>query len=276
MAFLEPSRFEQLIVEPNASRASKEGIATLTKFWEKQAKVVAKRTRKKILFSSRKAIEKAKLSLDKLDGQKAYIDELKNRTGLQVVDEQTAGIIRLIKRHYYNYGGGIIPKLLKGAVAETSFYGTDDTTGLRVKVRPDAFNIEENCGANIVISFKTTSADNVSKFWADSAKYLYEMSEGMYLDVMSKVTGRTFGGVVTVMLQTVPPYLPAVFWWKSDDLQLGKYKYHSALQTLKECVDKQSWVGYDAFAQVGDMGIISDAGLPTWSFKELMPMGIED
>jgi hypothetical protein len=274
LAFLEPSLFDSLVVEPNYSRATKEGLANLKNFWTKQAIHVQKKTGKRILKTADNALKRSNLNIDKADGIKLYIDHIKERVGLYCVDENTKKIIDLIKRHYFTYGGGILPKLLKGAAFETSFYGFDGETKLPVKVRPDGFNVIENCGANILISFKTTSAENINKFWNDSAKFQYELSEGMYLEVMSQITGRKFNAVVTVMLQTVAPYLPAVFWWSPDDLQLGKYKFRSAIQTLKDCMDAGKWPGFDAFAEPNNQGLI-EAGLPTYAYKELMPMGID-
>ena len=53
----------------------------------------------------------------------------------------------------------------KALISEVSFYGRDEETGLDVRVRPDYFNVEENIGVNAVISFKTTRADDLGKFY---------------------------------------------------------------------------------------------------------------
>lgn len=273
-AFLEPEQFDKVIIEPQASRSTKEGIAKLISFWEAQAVKVQKATRKRIKVTARRAVAKAGLKMDKIDGEKMYLDELERRCGLTVVSERDYHIIQLIKRHYYNYGGGIIPELLKGAAFETSFYGKDAETGLPVKVRPDAFNVEENVGANIIVSFKTTSADSIKKFAYDAAAYQYHLSEAMYLEVASQVTGRKFSGVVCIMLQTTPPFLPAVLWYRAEDLANGRYRYRNALSLVKDCYERKSFPGFDALAGLGNRGII-EFELPEWSLKELTPAVIE-
>ena len=111
--------------------------------------------------------------------------------------------------------------------------------GLNVRVRPDYFNVEENIGVNAVISFKTTRADDLGKFYYDCAKLKYELSEGMYQEVMSSVTGRNFNVTIMIMLQTVEPYDVAVLFWSPDDLANGKYKYRYALSIVKDCFDKK-------------------------------------
>jgi hypothetical protein len=184
-------------------------------------------------------------------------------------------IIDVLEYSYNHYGDGIIPRILKGAMAETSFYTKDQATGLPVKVRPDFFNIEENIGVNAIISFKTTSANTAEKFIYDTAKFKYELSEGMYQDVVSHVTGRKFNVTIMIMLQTVPPYLPAVFWWGPEDLTNGKYKYRMAIDQAKECIDKGLYPGFDALAESGNYGII-DLNQPEWAKKPLHPVDMED
>jgi hypothetical protein len=190
-----------------------------------------------------------------------------------LIEEDHKIIIDVLKSHYNNYGGGIIPLLLKGAEYETSFYGKDPTSGMSVKVRPDAFNTEENIGVNAIISMKTTSADNIGKFMYDAAKFKYELSEGMYQKVVSEITGRKFNATIMIMLQTVPPFLPAVFYWDADDLQNGKYKYDYAMSIVAECNEKRLYPGYDALAEDGNYGIIN-MHLPEWSLKEVHPVDI--
>lgn len=274
MAFLEPNRFERVVSEPKVNLSTSAGVEKLLAFWEKRLETVRTNGGDKMITYCKRLAKRAGWRLDKMDGKKALLNYYRDRSGFVMVDGNTMAIIKLIRRHYYSYGGGILPELLKGAPAECSFYGTDSETGLPVKVRPDAFQLEENVGANIIISFKTTSADSISKFAYDAAKYRYQMAEAMYLDVVSRVTGRKFTGVVTVMLQTCPPYLPAVLWWDAEHLAAGKYMYRQALQTVKNCYDSGQFPGFDSFAaHADDMGIVPFA-LPDWSLRELMPQGV--
>jgi hypothetical protein len=182
-------------------------------------------------------------------------------------------VIGHIKTQYKTYGGGIIPKILKNARKECSFYGTDPETGLPVKVRPDAFNTEENIGVNAVISFKTTGVETLDAFVRDTAKYKYEMSEGMYQDVVSNVTGKNFSVTIMIMLQTIPPYSPAVFWWTPEDIFYGKEKYRSALRLVKDCYDKKIFPGFDVFAGRGCSGIL-EMKQPEWAHKINTPIEI--
>ncbi|OZI09974.1 hypothetical protein BWI93_01135 [Siphonobacter sp. BAB-5385] len=273
-AFLEPDKFDQLVVEPKASMSSIEGCDKMITFWEEQTRKVGKAKGKPLVSYARKSLKRLGLTTKKIDGKKAYIEELKKRAGKISVDNDSFLKAKLIRRHYETYGGGILPALMKGAMYETSFYGTDPETGIQVKVRPDAFNLEENIGANVVISLKTTSAESVKKFLYDAAKFDYPMAEAMYLDVMQNVTGRKFTGVFCIALQTCPPYLPIVVYYPEEVLAAGHYRYRMALQTLKDILDTKNFPGFDSFAEEGHLGIIS-GDVPEWYLRELPAMHIE-
>ncbi|MBV7531319.1 PD-(D/E)XK nuclease-like domain-containing protein [Chitinophaga sp. sic0106] len=257
-AFLEPEIFDKTIIAPDYPMNTTDGVINSIRWYEKVNKA-----------------DNANLDNMKMPALKDYLQQLIAECPYTTVDATTQFIIDCLSFGYKQYGGGIIARILKGAVSEVSFYGVDEETGLKVRVRPDFFNIEENIGVNAIISVKTTSAQTLNKFVYDAAKYQYELSEGMYLEVPTHITGRKFNVVMMIMLQTVPPYMLAVYWWRPDDLQNGKYKYRHSLNTVKECTDKLSWPGYDSCAEAGNYGII-EMQLPEWSQKELHPVDIDD
>lgn len=263
MAFLEPTLFKMVQVEPHVNRSSKEGVIALINFY------------KKLNGFKTPHLDPKDYKMDELKKMADGLLFLCQDKGYSFISEEMSMIIKALERNYYWYGGGIIPQLLKGAYSEVSFYGKDEETGLDVRVRPDYFNIEENIGVDAVISFKTTRADDLGKFYYDCAKLKYELSEGMYQEVMSSVTGRNFNVTIMIMLQTVEPYDVAVLFWSPDDLANGKYKYHYALSIVKDCFDKKWFPGYDAKAEDGARGII-DMQLPDWSKKMLHPVAIDE
>lgn len=258
MAFLEPELFEKVAVAPDLSLSTKDGVIRMINFY------LELRGEQPSFFDNWK-----------MQDLKERLAEEKLNCKYQIIQPEHKIIVDVLKTHYYTYGDGIISKLFKGAKTETSFYGIDEETGLKVRVRPDAFNIEENIGVNAVISLKTTRCDSIGKFAYDFGKLKYELSEGMYQDVMSAVTGRNFNVTIMIMLQTVPPYSPAVLWLGQDTLQLGKYKYHYSLGVVKECFDKDFFPGFDSKAENGNSGII-EFDCPQWSFKEEHPTEIDN
>jgi hypothetical protein len=274
MAFLEPALFDKVMVEPAANLSSHAGCDKLLNFYADCIQTAFENGL--IEQDAYMAINPYDFEgLKKPEDKRARIENLKLFCPYQFIDEEHKIIIDVLKSNYYRYGNGIIPRLLKGAIHEISMYGNDPETGLLTKIRPDGLNVKENIGVDAIISFKTTASDNLGKFIYDSAKYSYELTEGMYQEVASHITGRKFNTTIMIMLQTVPPYLPAVFMWDADDLQNGKYKYRNALTTIKECQDENKYPGFDAMAEAGHFGIIK-MKQPEWAMKELHPVDLED
>jgi hypothetical protein len=271
MAFLEPKLFDMVSVEPSASMASNEGCDKLiTYYTDLVLNAFSKGEIDKIWYS---AVFPGDIDLSKLQLKKNRIEELQKWCPYTIIQEDHKAVIDILRKNYEMYGGGIIPKLMNGAISETSFYATDPDTGLAVKVRPDGLNLKENIGVDAILSFKTTACERIDKFYYDTASYQYPLSEGMYQDVISHTTGREFKTTITIMLQSVPPYLPAVLWWDADDLESGKYKYRSSLQLIKNCREKNHYPGFDAHAEENHFGIIKMT-LPDWSKKELVPVNV--
>lgn len=242
-AFLQPELFRKVRTEPKADRGTIKGVTTLIEWYWEQMGIPAE----------------CVLTGMKLPELKSVLTACEGRfkeQGFQCISEDDMLKIDLIRKVYNTYGGGILPRLLKLADAETSFYGSDPATGLSVKVRPDAMLFEENIGMNVVVSFKTTCATDVDQFARDCAKYKYDLSEGMYLEVMSQITGRSFRGTLMVVLQTCEPWQVFLLWWSPEDLEAGKYKYHHAMEIVAECKEKRCFPGFDARAESGARGII--------------------
>lgn len=252
MAFLEPSRFENLLTEPPCSMASFKGMKEVMEFYIDLYQYDQRFSEVKHVWTNYKFP-----SLDEnLPLLKKILEDFRLNSPLQTVDAKSKSIIDALKVNYYAYGDGILPLLLRHAMKETSFYTVDKATGLKVKVRPDGLQLEKNIGVNAVISFKTTSADSVRQFENDTAKFKYELTEGMYQEVISDITGKAFDVTILVMLQVVPPYLPALFIWDNQDILNGKEKYHKALSMIKSIKDKKHLSGFDAMADEDQRGII--------------------
>lgn len=261
-AMLEPSKFERVVVAPKANRATIEGNCALIGFYCD-------------LLSIPQDTILVTLKLQALREMVADLETQAARAGYTLIGEEHADIIRVIRASYKTYGGGILPRIMPYVRAETSMYGTDPSTGLKVKIRPDGLLLEENFGINAILSVKTTCATSVEAFMRDCAKFRYELSEGMYLKVASEVTGRKFTATVMIMAQTTIPFQVAVFYWDAEDLQVGKYKYAQAMDIVRQCRDANAWPGFDAKAEAGAHGIIQ-CKLPAYIKSELLPQYLPD
>lgn len=243
-AILEPERFDKVIVEPKAGRNTIEGLTELVNFY---ARLIGKDI----------AIVGAKMTMlrEALD---SLIAEAKQQ-GYEAVSAADMEVIQAIKDSLAEYGGGIIPRIMRHAQTETSMYYNDREHGLGVRIRPDGILLEENLGTNIIISVKTTSTQSVNLFMRDCIKHRYALAEGMYIDVATKATGRKFTGTLMIMAQTVEPYNVAAIYWSLDDLNAGLADYYRAIPIAKSVLETNEAPGFEILAEDDNLGIIESS-----------------
>lgn len=258
-AFLEPKKFDRVAVMPEVNKATNDGLCTAIEFYWR----LMGQTPDCILRELKQSTLRHKLC------------ELEERCDYSVIGEEDALTVGILRRAFYSYAGGLLPRLLQNAKFEISMYGTDPFSGQKVKVRPDALLLSEDIGVNAIVSIKSTTATTLEGFTADAAKYRYELSEGMYLDVASQITGRQFTATIMIMAQTVIPFQIALFYWSAEDLQVGKYKYRQAIDTVAECATNRSYPGFEVNAAEGSLGMI-EMKLPDWIKREIAPKYIEE
>lgn len=256
-AFLQPHLFDKVQIRPKTNRSTTKGLQALVRYyWD--------------LLGIQQDADLSSLPFAKLRDKADALCTQAVSEGYTFIEQADYDIIRAVRAAYNTYGGGIIPRLIRYAKVETSLYGKDPSTGLKVKIRPDGMLLEENFGLNAILSVKTTSAASVDAFLRDCAKYRYELSEGMYLQIASEITGRHFSATVMLMIQTVLPFQVALLYWDAEDLQVGKYKYAQALDIIRRCRETDCWPGFDALAEEGAHGIIP-CKLPEYIKQELAP-----
>lgn len=273
-AILEPRKFSRAVIEPGYKLNAKDGVKSLISFWEDklyEAEEDGIPTHAEI----KDIIVRSGFDLDKMDGLRQYYAALKVASGFTAVSETNKMIIDIVYINYKRYGDGLFLDLLKHSKRETSIYYEDPIYNIAQRIRPDAIQFRENIGADTIISVKSTCAESISHFFYQSAKLNYELTEGMYCEVASAVTGRDFNCVITIMVQTLPPFGVAALVWNGEDIEIGKYKYHQALHTVSECMESGKYPGYDAYAEAGNRGLIA-MKQPEWNAKELHPVDVND
>lgn len=259
-AVLEPKKFAKVKILPDVNLSTTEGCRTMIRYyWE--------------LLGMQGDIDILDYKIGALRESIAELSGQASAAGYTFVKADDNQIINIIRICYMTYGDGILPKIMRYVQPETSMYGVDASTGLRVKIRPDGLLLEENFGINAILSIKTTSATSVEAFYRDCAKFRYELSEGMYLKVASEITGRRFTATLMLMIQNVAPFQMALIFWDAEDLQIGKYKYAQSMDIVKQCRDAKRWDGFDALAEAGAFGIIQGK-LPSYIKNELSPQYI--
>ncbi len=169
-----------------------------------------------------------------------------------VTAEQMAdifGIIESLKRHKTAMGA------LAGGRPEESFFDQCPDTGIVRKARPD-FLIE----GRRIVDVKTTTDASPAEFLKQIARFKYHVSAAYYLDVVSSVTGHNYDEFLIVAVEKTAPYGVAVYQIEPGAIDDGRLLYKKALNTLKECRNKNEWPAYADSVQ--------HIALPPWAYSE--------
>lgn len=239
-SLLEPELFEKVKTEPLADLRTTDGTREMVKFY------CSLRTPK----PSYRGISKM--------GIKELREILKTERLIckhTIVTQPQKFIIEEIKRNYYEYGGGIIPQILKGASCETSIYTQEPELLFEEKIRPDSFNTAENIGVDAIISIKSTSAKSLEEFKTQAKSLKYGLKEGFYHRVFSHVTGRN---PVTIMIgvQTTPPYDVFLLFWNAETMEVVTKEANYYLEILNDSFEKGNFQGLESKAEEGNRGVI--------------------
>jgi hypothetical protein len=275
---LEPTKFGRVITKPEASLVSLAGAETLISFWQDKYEEEFDGIKDGAIAQFNQylnQISEENFDIAKLNGKKRYIELLEENSAFKAVGEENRMIISIVKKNYDRYGDGILHRILKHSKREISMYATDPMTGMKVKIRPDSMAFKENIGVDAIISVKSTRQSELRRFAYDTAQMNYPLSEGMYQEVASHVTGRDVNVTLNIMLQTKAPFGVALYWYRPEDIEAGKYRYRNALNIAADCIKSGHWPAYDAYAELGNMGII-ELPLPSF-YRQLsdLPINLE-
>lgn len=274
-AILEPTKFNRMIAAPSHAKNKLDEMDKGIQWWQDTIlNEEGKETLDNLELKLNLALEKGKVDESKLTGKKFIYSFYERNTGLSVIPEEYFAICKIIKSWYFNYGNGVIPRLLKHSKREVSVYD-DQNFMIPLRIRPDAMLFEENVGRNVILSVKSTRSPYPRKFFMDYASFEYPLSDAMYNEVASKVTGRNFDTTLCVMVQNTAPYGVGLFMIKQEDLETAKYKFHHAMSTVKECEETGLYPGFEALAERGNMGI-SFVQIPGWYAQDLFNVDLHD
>lgn len=112
---------------------------------------------------------------------------------------------------------------------EVSYFTKCNETGLNLRIRPDAINVEDG----YIIDLKTTKARTKHEFIKDALyNYDYDLSCFMYLKVMNDITGKKFDyWWFTVGNEDMAP--AAMYRVTDKTIESGKAKYYRAIDNIK-------------------------------------------
>ncbi len=127
--------------------------------------------------------------------------------------------------------------LLSGAKIEKSIYWKHEATGLICKTRPDIWN------GRIVADLKTCNDAGYRGFQLAAYKDGYFLQAAMMYEGLKSI-GEPFHNFVYVCVEKTSPYSVALYMLDDDALQFGIDMFHSLMERIAQCFEKNVWPDY--------------------------------
>lgn len=157
-------------------------------------------------------------------------------------------------------------QLLLSGEKETSYYWTDEDTGVKVKCRPDCRTDLKKC--SVVVDLKSCENAQINDFIRDIFKYGYDLQAPHYLTGVELYEKKPHK-FVFIAVEKKPPYavlvldFDEVFNGEEKALIKGYDKYREYLGLVAECRMTGVWYDYR-----GDENIPGTLNIPRWLYEE--------
>lgn len=135
--------------------------------------------------------------------------------------------------------------LLEASERELAAYCQDPDTNLIRKAKAD---IVTHTG--IIADLKTTDDARPDPFTRTVRFFHYHMKAAWYLDVFNSIDADfSFDSFVWIAAEKIDPFGVACYAASESMLDLGRKTYKKALDSLSECLEKNSWPCYPSHVQ---------------------------
>lgn len=132
--------------------------------------------------------------------------------------------------------------ILKGSNFERSGYYVDPPTGLRLRIRYDAYDSD----ARILSDIKATRSCKRNDFAYALRDYRWDLSMAMYAQGIAEIDGIPVDDQVFIVVEKTRPYQCAVYPIGTRTKEIGLSDYRKALGILKTCATYNQWPSYQS------------------------------
>lgn len=133
------------------------------------------------------------------------------------------------------YKGRALGRFIEESMCEASIYFTEPVTGLRLRIRLDAYH------PDISFDLKTTRHATPAAFACDAVELGYDLQAFMYGLGRRLYEGRHAAPFVFVAAETGEPHSIGTFEAGTTFLENGAAKFQSCLVTFKACTETGYW-----------------------------------
>ncbi|MBE7942261.1 PD-(D/E)XK nuclease-like domain-containing protein [Ramlibacter aquaticus] len=145
------------------------------------------------------------------------------------------------------YKGRCVGKFIEESIPEATVYYTDPATGLRIRLRMDAYHLD------LTIDLKSTRHSDPLAFLRDAVDMDYDLQAFLYSFGRGLYEGsQALEPFVFVAAETEAPYSVSTLSAGSTFMDNGARKYQAALTAYKACSETGLWpdLGTDAELEI--------------------------
>lgn len=153
------------------------------------------------------------------------------------VDEPTFAEARRLadKVSATTYKGRPLGRFIEESMCEATIYFTEPVTGLRLRIRLDAYHPE------ISFDLKTTRHSTPAAFARDAVELGYDLQAFMYGFGRRLYEGAQIAPFVFIAAETAPPHSIGTFEAGTSFLENGAAKFQACLAAFKGCSETGYW-----------------------------------
>jgi hypothetical protein len=169
------------------------------------------------------------------EGKENYLSFSNQNRGKIILFEDEMDIIKEVAENAMK--NDTLTELLKDSYKELSCYTIDEKTGLKLKMRPDAFPKTKNT----IVDLKSCQDSSPKSFKSNVYSFGYSISAAYYLDFLNREN------YVFVALEKQAPYQVALYVLNDEMIEYGRQQYRMGLDLIKWSLDNNYYPSHNEF-----------------------------
>jgi hypothetical protein len=133
-------------------------------------------------------------------------------------------------------------ELMKDSYRELSCYTTDETTGLKIRMRPDIMCSKQST----IVDLKSCLDSSPKDFKSSVYKFGYSISAAYYGDFIGREN------YVFAAVEKQEPYQMGLYVLDDEKIQYGREQYRMGLDLIKFCQDNNHYPSHNEFEVLKD------------------------
>jgi hypothetical protein len=168
-------------------------------------------------------------------GKEEYQQFLEQNKGRKAISQEQMEIIKNIAKNAVD--NRTLMSLIENSYREVSIYSIDETTGLKIRIRPDIL-----CSKySTIVDLKSCMSASPKDFLSSVYKFGYAISDAFYKNFSKREN------YIFCAMEKQSPYQVCLYELKPEHSEYGFKMYRRGLDLMKWSYDNNYWCNYNEF-----------------------------